>query len=93
MKIAAKYDRLVSFASVHQAIFAEEVLQQAVIPALAVPMPRDIDISCGICLLFCHEHAAAVFELFAKQQIQWSQYYSRQADKRLYEKLGEYEGE
>lgn len=93
MKIASHYDCLVSFSSVHQAVFAEELLHQADILVLAVPTPREIAISCGICLLFCHKDAAMAFELFVKHQIQWSKYYSREADQCLYEKLGEYEGE
>lgn len=92
MKLFSNYDRLVSFVSVHQAVLAEEALNEAGISVLLVPTPRDLSISCGMCLLFSQSTQGTVFGIFAKQHILWSKYYSCQADKRLYEKLGEYKG-
>lgn len=92
MKLFSNYDRLVSFVSVHQAVLAEEALNQAGIVVLLIPTPRDLAISCGMCLLFSQLAQGSVFQVFAKQNILWSKYYSCQADKRVYEKLDEYKG-
>ncbi|MBU2700650.1 hypothetical protein Ga0466249_001742 [Sporomusaceae bacterium BoRhaA] len=92
MKLFSNYNRLVSFVSVHQAVLAEEALNQAGISVLLIPTPRDLAISCGMCLLFSQLMEDTVFEIFSKQHILWSKYYSCQAERRLYEKLGDYKG-
>lgn len=76
----------------HQAVLAEKVLNQAGISVLLIPTPRDLAISCGMCLLFSQLTQDTVFEIFSQQHVLWSKYYSCQVDKRLYEKLGEYKG-
>lgn len=83
-------DRLVSFASVHQAIKAETVLLQIGVRTTALPTPREISISCGQCLLFAKQDEAKVMEAFAANGVMWSKVYSRDAERRVYELLAEY---
>ncbi|BBB90609.1 MAG TPA: DUF3343 domain-containing protein [Methylomusa anaerophila] len=71
------YDWLISFASVHQAIKAEKILVQAGIKVTAMPTPREIDISCGQCLLIAAGDEAAAFKLFAAGQVRWAKLYRR----------------
>lgn len=84
-------NRLISFASVHHAIRAEKLLAAAGIRIVALPTPREIDISCGQCLLFNSACQEQVLEILKDGQAQWSKLFSRQQDGKVYEKLSEYE--
>ncbi|MGI6093124.1 MAG: DUF3343 domain-containing protein [Veillonellaceae bacterium] len=90
MAIYQDYDRLVSLPSVHHAIGAEKVLIAAGIKIVAMPTPREIDISCGQCLLFKANDQAVVMEILRKHQIKWSKLFYRDAAKRLYEELASF---
>ncbi len=85
---------MISFASVHQAIKAEKVLEQNGISVYALPTPREIDISCGQCLLFAAGRQAEILALLTVAHVRWSKLFSRaQAEKvYIYEKLSEYGG-
>ena len=84
------YDRLISFASVHHAIRAEKLLADSGIKVMALPTPREIDISCGQCLLFHSEYQLQLLDVLIEGKVLWSKLFSR--DGRTYEKLAEYEG-
>ena len=82
-----EYDRLLSFASVHHALRAEKLLAAAGIRLAAVPTPREVDISCGQCLLFAAIHEQAVLELLAANRVRWAKLFRRDGVKKIYEKL------
>ena len=82
-----EYDRLLSFASVHHALRAEKLLTAAGIAVAAVPTPREVDISCGQCLLFAAACEQTVLELLAANPVKWAKLFRRDAAKKMYEKL------
>lgn len=86
------YDRLISFLSIHHAMRAEKVLQQAGCSVLQVPTPREVTISCGQCLLFSKADQNSILEVLAREGIAWSKLFSRNSLDRVYEKIKEYEG-
>jgi hypothetical protein len=88
-----QFDRLVSFDSVHHAIRAENTLLEAGINVVALPTPREIDISCGQCLLFTAAYQAVIWDILRQQHIRWAKMFSRDARQRRYEQLAEYEGD
>jgi len=79
---------------VHQSIKAEKVLGQKGLDFFALPTPREIDISCGQCLLVKAVQQAAIIELFTVDKVRWSKLFSRTATGQtyLYEKITEYGG-
>lgn len=81
-----------TFASVYQAIRAETLMAEANIAMLAIPTPREIDISCGQCLLFLSGDEPRVLPLLTAGQVIWSKLFSRDGATRVYEKLKEFEG-
>lgn len=83
------YDRLISFASVHHAIRGERLLAEARIKVVALPTPRELDISCGQCLLFKTADEPAVLKTLQDGQVQWSKLFKRDGRARAYEKLAE----
>lgn len=85
-----EYDRLLSFKSVHFAIKAERLLLKATIDVVAMPTPREIDISCGQCLIYKACDDQAVRQLLSDAEVKWSRLYSRSANDRIYEQLAEY---
>jgi hypothetical protein len=86
------YDRLLSFASVHHAIRAERLLTAVGIRVMPLPTPREIDISCGQCLLFYATDQDRALSLLAGEDVRWAKLFSRDAAHRMYEKMAEYEG-
>ena len=81
-----------SFASVYQAIRAENLLAEAKITVLAIPTPREIDISCGQCLLFLAADEPRVLALLSAGQVTWSKLFFRNGAIRVYEKMKEFGG-
>ena len=81
------YDRLLSFVSVHHSIRAEKLLLAAGIEALAMPVPREIHISCGQCLLFVARDESRVLSILQDHQAQWSKLFKRNIQERIYEEL------
>ncbi|HWR44072.1 DUF3343 domain-containing protein [Sporomusa sp.] len=84
-----------SFASIHQAIKAEKILAQNGIPSYALPTPREIDISCGQCLLFAAKQQDTLLSLFAATKVRWSKLFSRTSagdSVYIFEKITEYGG-
>lgn len=90
MAIYCEYDRLVSLPSVHHAIRAEQLLIAAGINVVALPTPREIDISCGQCLLFLASDEAAVMDILRQGQVTWSKLFSRKAEERYYDEIASY---
>ncbi|SDE78479.1 DUF3343 domain-containing protein [Sporomusa acidovorans] len=85
---------MISFDSVHQSIKAEKVLAQRGIVAYAFPTPREIDISCGQCLLFEASWQTVILQLFAAEKVRWTKLFSRIPSRKaaIYEKITEYGG-
>ncbi len=83
------FDRLISFASVHHAIRGEKLLLDAGIKVIALPTPREIDISCGHCLLFKAGDGPAALTILRDGKVQWSKLFKRDGRARMYEKLAE----
>jgi hypothetical protein len=83
---------LLSFASVYQAIRAENLLAEAEIAVLAIPTPREIDISCGQGLLFFAVDEPRVLALLDACGVTWSKLFARDGAARVYEKMKEFEG-
>lgn len=77
--IAPEWDRLLSFQSVHEAIRAQDVYEKAGLPVKGVPTPRDIDISCGVCLLYFSKDEQQILSLAQEKDIEWSFCYDRSA--------------
>lgn len=92
MTLYREYDRLLSFSSVHHAIRAEKLLCEKGIKIIAMPTPREIDISCGQCLLFMTKDETEVMAVLRQGQVQWSKLFSRDAAARIYEQQAEYGG-
>jgi len=88
----AQYDRLLSFVSVHHAIRAEKVLIQDQIAEQMIPTPREIDISCGQCLIFSAGDETKVLALLLQNNVRWGSLFRRAGAQRIYEKLKEFEG-
>ncbi|WP_425061463.1 DUF3343 domain-containing protein [Sporomusa carbonis] len=89
------YDRLLSFDSVHHAIKAEKILSDAGIPAYALPTPRQIDISCGQCLLFAAAQENKLLSLLTGHKVRWAKLFSRVPAGNgtyIYEKINDYGG-
>lgn len=86
------YDRLITFFSVHHAIRAEKLLAGAAIPAVPVPTPREVDISCGESLLFYGRDEAALLALLAGGKTRWAKLFRRGPAGRIYELIGTGEG-
>ena len=85
---------MISFDSVQHAIKAEKLLEQNGIACYALPTPREIDISCGQCLLFAAGQQAEIIRLFVAGKVRWSKLFSRTAagQNYIYEKIAEYGG-
>ena len=81
-------DRLISFASVHQAIKAETLLARAGLAVTPLPTPREISVSCGQCLLFAAKDQNQVLAILELHGVVWSKLFSREL--RVYELLCEY---
>ncbi len=81
------YDRLLSFLSVHHAIRAEKILLEIGISVTFLPTPREIDISCGQCLLFAAIDEKLVMGTLHKQEAQWSRLFKRDIQNRVYEEI------
>lgn len=82
-----EFDRLISFTSVHQAIHGERVLSNENVQYIAIPTPREIDISCGQCILFKAMEQDKVLKNFAQQEVVWNKLFSRNGEYRLYKQL------
>lgn len=93
MAVYAQYDRLLSLDSVHHAIRAEKLLTEAGIKVIALPTPREINISCGQCLLFMAVDQEAVLAILKQEAVQWSKMFSRDAEARVYIELADGKGE
>lgn len=85
----ASLDHLISFVSVHDAMRAEHLLGEAGIKVAARPTPREIDLSCGHCLLLAAADQAAALAVLAGNSARWSKLYRRVAA-RAWEKIREY---
>ena len=85
---------MISFDSVQHAIKAEKLLAQSGIGCYGLPTPREIDISCGQCLLFADRQQEAIIKLFTDNRVRWSKLFSRTAAGQIYmyEKIAEYGG-
>ncbi len=81
------YDRLLSFFSIHHAIRAEKILANAGIGVVALPTPREIDISCGHCLLFIAGDQEQVISILKAEQIEWNRLFIRNIQERVYEEI------
>ncbi|SDF43318.1 DUF3343 domain-containing protein [Sporolituus thermophilus] len=82
---------MITFVSVHHALRAEKVLAAAGIAVAAAPTPREVSLSCGQCLLFAAADEAAVLAALATAKVRWSRLFSRDAGRRVYELLQEYQ--
>ena len=87
MVIYPDFDRLVSFSSVHHEIRAEKLLLAAGISVIALPTPREIDISCGQCLLFKAVDQHNLVKILHDHHVQWSKLFKRNAHDRVYEEI------
>jgi Protein of unknown function (DUF3343). len=85
-----RFDRLVTFISVHDAVRAEHLLAAAGIKIIARPTPREIDLSCGHSLLLAASDQPAALAVLAAGAARWGKIYRRLAD-RVWEKICEYE--
>lgn len=81
------YDRLLSFGSVHHAIRAEKLLLAAGIKVDALPTPREIDISCGECLLFMATDYVQAMKILADHRVCWTKLFKCNFQDRVYEEM------
>ena len=71
---------------------AEKVLAEAGIEVAAVPTPREVDISCGQCVLFAAENEQKVLAILIDNHVRWSKLFRRDYSAKSYEKLAELGG-
>lgn len=81
------YDRLLSFGSVHHAMRAEKLLLKAGIKVDALPTPREINISCGECLLFMATNQQKAMGILADHQVCWTKLFQCNMQERVYEEV------
>ena len=81
------YDRLLAFGSVHHAMRAEKLLLGAGIAVDALPTPREIDISCGECLLFMATDQQKAMQILADYQVCWTKLFQCNIQERIYEEM------
>ena len=86
------HNRLITFVSVHQAIFAERVLKEGQVKTIAMPTPREIDLSCGHCLLFKESNEQELLDILEKNKVVWSKIFERIMPERRYVLIGQYGG-
>lgn len=84
-------DRIIVFASVHDAIRAGKLLSEFGIEVQEMPTPREIDASCGQSLLFTAAKEGEVLAVLTAARARWAKLYRREAQNRVYEQLKEYE--
>ncbi len=89
MVLYQEYDRLVTLSSVHHAIKAEKLLAKAGIKVIAQPTPREIDVSCGQCLLFKAGNEEKALAVLKQGQVMWSKLFARNALSRVYEEIAD----
>lgn len=87
MVIYPNFDRLMSFASVHHEIRAERLLLAAGMTVMALPTPREIDISCGQCLLFEAVDEDMLVKILQDHHVIWSKLFKRNIQDRVYEEI------
>ena len=80
-------NRLIVFNSVHHAIRAEHLLQQAGIAVEMIPTPREITASCGQSVTFNENDAEIVRRVLEQEKILFRGVYSSSAESRRYEML------
>jgi len=85
------YNRLLTFCSVRHAIRAEELLIKAGIKVASMPIPREIDITCGQCILFMAEQEAQLMAVIRDKNVLWTELFTRDDVNKEYEKIAEYE--
>lgn len=83
----SSYDRLLSFLSVHHAIRAEKILTNAGLDVVFLPTPREIDISCGQCILFAAADQEQAMCILKEKQAEWSRLFKRNSKERIYEEI------
>lgn len=83
----SSYDRLLSFLSVHHAIRAEKILTKAGIDVVFLPTPREIDISCGQCILLSAADQEQAVGILKERQAEWSRLFKRNSKDRIYEEI------
>jgi hypothetical protein len=81
------YNRLLSFGSVHHAMKAEKLLLAAGITVDSLPTPREIDISCGECLLFMGTNQQVAMKILEDHQVCWTKLFACNMQDRVYEEL------
>jgi hypothetical protein len=86
-----EYDRLLSFCSLRHALRAEELLAQGGIKVVSIPIPREIHITCGQCILFMAEKQDGVMALLKEKNVFWAQLFARDGVDKNYEQLAEFE--
>jgi hypothetical protein len=87
-----RYDRVLTFRSVHDAMRAEKLFEAVGLPVIAAPTPREISLSCGQSLLLTAADEAAAMDALAGAGASWQKLYRREAAARVYELLREYGG-
>lgn len=99
-KIPGKpWERLLTIASVQQALRAEKMLCRAGFAVEMIPTPRELSLSCGQCLLLRAAEAEEGLRLLEAARVVWGALYQRTAappggpSRWAYEKLAEKEGE
>jgi hypothetical protein len=86
-----EYNRLLSFCSVRHAIRAECLLMEAGIKVVSLPIPREIDITCGQCILFMSEKEDKVMKVLRDKNVYWSELFTRDGMNKMYEKIAAHE--
>ena len=86
-----QYNRILTFCSVRHGIRAEELLIKANIKVVTMPIPREIDITCGLCLLFMADQQAQVLAVIRDKNVYWAKLFMRDGVNKVYEELAEYE--
>lgn len=88
-----EYNRLLTFCSMRHAMRAEELLLKAGIIVTSIPVPREINITCGQCILFMAKQESLVMAVLRDKNVFWAEVFTRDSLNKVYEKIAEYEDE
>ncbi|MCL2548594.1 MAG: DUF3343 domain-containing protein [Symbiobacteriaceae bacterium] len=65
-------DRLVTFASTHQALRAEKILREARIAVELIPTPRHLNVACGLSLCLSESERECWLPLLTEAGLEYS---------------------
>lgn len=66
---------LATFQTTHQALHAEKILEDAELPFIVVPTPREVSSGCGLAIRFFGQHLNDIRNKFIENDVVYSSIY------------------